>query len=412
MRKFFRLALIFVALISFFILTTNALATPNYIPPQDLTISIYRLLDNGSLYTDLFGNPYLCQTGDSWRGCTADTNYPFQGPNPKTISINNEYLINVVPSEISIEAFHQRSIEAQAIAARSYIYWHLWKNHSINNSTNFQAYIPNTFQTLLINDQQSVLAAVANHSFLAIGPDPLFSEFFADIKNRTITGSEPGELNVDDLISSNSAIIQDGHGRGMSQKGSSRWAYGNMGFQNTLDPWSVTYNKVEQILFHYYTGANMLNENGSLISSSYRWNPQKFVNFPSFMLRNYSYQVGIYIQNVSTSDWNCTYPVYQINLRYWWKKNGNSPQVGINSVSLCGLNKGDPTNLFLINIDDIPQWGWGLYTISFDVKVTNYDGTGFYFSQQSTPWETYDRTTFVPQSASFLPLINSFDVTQ
>lgn len=61
---------------------------------------------------------------------------------------------------------------------------------------------------------------------------------------------------VDDPISSHPDIVQDGHGRGMSQKGASRWARGNLSYNinQDLGAWSVRWERAEQILVHYYSG--------------------------------------------------------------------------------------------------------------------------------------------------------------
>ena len=80
----------------------------------------------------------LCSPGDISYGCTAisSRSYPYSA-NPVTIPIETDYLLDVVPKEVSVEAFHPTAIQAQAIAARSYAYWHIRQGSTINNSTQF-----------------------------------------------------------------------------------------------------------------------------------------------------------------------------------------------------------------------------------------------------------------------------------
>jgi hypothetical protein len=385
---------------------TVAFAAPTFIPPLDVTIKIYRLFDDGSKYVDpMTHSYYLCNTGDVYRGCTVNVSNPppFEGLNPATISINDNYLLTVLPSEVPIQSFHLKALEAQAIAARSYTFWHLWKNHNIDNSTSFQVFVPHQYDYLNSTDQQKVLAAVANHSYLTYSGDPLFGEFFSDIPARTISGTEPGLINIDDLISTYPTIIMDGHGRGMSQRGASRWAYGNMGFQGNLTPWSVTFQRTEQILFHYYTNAILLDENQNLISASFRWAPQKIESLPSFILSGSTYRARIYIQNIGTENWACSYPYKSFELKYWWQKDSNL-QLSDNSISLCGLLKGDPTKPYEIVINN-PPFGTGSYTLKFDIKITFSNDQTIFFSQQQPAWPTYDQSVFVVTTAStYLPI--------
>jgi hypothetical protein len=180
--------------------------------------------------------------------------------------------MDVVPKEVSVEAFHPTAIQAQAIAARSYAYWHIRQGSTINNSTQFQVFVPYAFEALppitfpdnldnpcassnLNNNQRIVCNAVAARYYIAYGsyPNdnlPAFTEYFADIRNRTISGGQPYLVAVDDPISSHPDIVQDGHGRGISQKGASRWVRGNLSFSinRDLGAWSVRWERVEQIL--------------------------------------------------------------------------------------------------------------------------------------------------------------------
>ncbi|MBK7201924.1 SpoIID/LytB domain-containing protein [Candidatus Amarolinea dominans] len=231
----------------------SSIAAPmsSFTPPTNITVRMYRLFSGGG------STGILCSSNDTSYGCTAFVGdsghaYPYGTNNPITIPIETDYLLDVVPSEVSVEAFHPTAIQAQAIAARSYAYWHINQGSTINNSTQFQVFVPYAFEVLppttfpdnsgdpcasnnLNDDQRIVCSAVAPRHYISYGtyPNddlPAFTEYFADIPNRTLNGGQPYLIAVDDPISSHPDIVQDGHGHGMSQKGASRWARGNLSY--------------------------------------------------------------------------------------------------------------------------------------------------------------------------------------
>jgi hypothetical protein len=171
--------------------------------------------------------------------------------------------------------YHHTGIEAQAVAARTYAYWHISQGSTINNSTQFQAFIPYFFDSLtpaivadnpsdpcassnLNSNQQIICIAIANRYYITPYPaggfqEPAKTEFFSDISNRTVDGGESYLMAVDNPISSACDANDYGHGRGMSQEGASRWARGNRCSYAAQgdDPWSLHWERAEQILFHY-----------------------------------------------------------------------------------------------------------------------------------------------------------------
>lgn len=300
MRALPKIFLLVILIMSTVSQTTEAKPYHAYSPPSSITIWVYRLRGDGSIepsYT-------LCSSNDTSYGCTAfvgDSShaYPYGSNNPVTIPIETDYLLDVVPREMPVDPFHPTAIQAQAIAARSYAYWHIRQGSAINNSNQFQVFVPYTFEALssttfpdnpsdpcassnLNRYQRIVCGAVARRHYIAYGtyPNddlPAFSEFFADIGNRTVNGGQPYLIAVDDPISSHPDIVPDGHGRGMSQKGAGRWARGNLSFNMNRDlgTWSVRWERAEQILVHYYTGVHIRDaaNNNALLTPSYRWNP-------------------------------------------------------------------------------------------------------------------------------------------
>lgn len=295
-QSLIHLAVAFSSLV--FLQISEASPSAAYSPPSQITVWMYRLTGAGGIQPP----PTLCSSGDASFGCTAfagDSNhaYPYS-TNPVTIPIETDYLLDVVPQEMGTY-YHPVALQAQAIAARSYAYWHIHQGSTINNSTQFQAFIPYKFESLppvtfpnnpgdpcasnnLNNNQRIICGAVAPRHYISYGtyPNddlPAFTEFSADVWGRTDPGSQPYLVAVDDPISTGCDANNFGHGRGMSQEGASRWARGNRCSYPGQgdDPWSVRWERTEQILVHYYTGVHIRDagNNNALLTPSYRWNP-------------------------------------------------------------------------------------------------------------------------------------------
>ncbi|PKO20344.1 MAG: hypothetical protein CVU38_20625, partial [Chloroflexi bacterium HGW-Chloroflexi-1] len=153
-------------------LASESIATPmsSFSPPADITVEMHELYPNGAK------KAAWCSPGNDRWGCSAHctnypdvcttpaTAYPFSG-NPVTVQIegtatNDRYLRDVVPQEMGPAAYHPTAIQAQAIAARSFAYYHIRQGSSINNSTQFQAFIPRKYDTLTASQKTIVNVAV------------------------------------------------------------------------------------------------------------------------------------------------------------------------------------------------------------------------------------------------------------
>lgn len=183
--------------------------------------------------------------------------------------METDYLLDVVPQEIG-PYYHPIATQAQAIASRSFAYWHINASSTINNSNDYQVFIPYRFEgvppvtdpnnttdpcasTNLNPDQQIICGAVAPRHYVSYPPSddlPAKTQFFADRIGRTRTGDEPYLIGVDDPISTSCFATNAGHGWGMSSTGASRWARGNLCSRPPLgdEPWSVRWERAEQLL--------------------------------------------------------------------------------------------------------------------------------------------------------------------
>lgn len=430
------ISLLIIILLSTMPPSSIAVPMSSFAPPTNITVRMYRLFGGGG------STGILCSSNDTSYGCTAfvgDSShaYPYGFNNPVTIPIETDYLLDVVPKEVSPEAFHPTAIQAHAIAARSYAYWHLHQGSTINNSTQFQAFVPYAFDALpsaalpnfpdnpsnpcassnLNADQRIVCGAVAPRYYISYGtyPNddlPAFTEYFADIRNRTLSGGQPYLIAVDDPISSHPDIVQDGHGRGMSQKGASRWARGNLSYNinRDLGAWSVHWERPEQILVHYYAGVHIRDagNNDALLTPSYRWNPLQINwgtpdNRPPIMYHGSTYPISVKVQNTGVFDWTCGYPNFSYELTYRWVRAGYGEVAGSSLASVCGTPTGDPSPTVNLTIQNIPNWGPGAYTIRFDIYVTSAYGN-FWFKDRN--WPTYDVSVCVDEPCKvYIPVM-------
>lgn len=239
-------------------LGSEHIAVSSFSPPTQVTVKMYRLISPSGAK---FQPEELCSSTHTTFGCTAfvgDVNhpYPYGAVNPVTIPIETDYLLDVLPQEMGTY-YHPLALQAQAIAARTYAYWHRENGFPIvNNSTSYQAFIPYKFENLptatfpdntnnpcassnLNAHQQIVCGAVASQRYISYNGDlPAFTEFTADALNATVSNPtdragnpSPYLLGVEEPISTTCDANVDGHGHGLSQEGASRWGQGQPVFQ-------------------------------------------------------------------------------------------------------------------------------------------------------------------------------------
>lgn len=272
-------------------------------PPYDtIEITMYRLSNNGSILP----SEDKCGVQDISYGCTAKQDgtgspYPFGTENPVTLKLESDnrngkeqgYIHNVTAHELGIHTGSQgnksfASIQAQAIAVRSYVYQRHANSHPvsqggygpINNSNQFQVYLPYFYDEVLESDAQR------NRLNDAVRPVIYLTEqgkqqaiealFGADNGAFTSKGEHDYLQRIYDPISAPYGTLDGTGNGGMSSKGASRWGFGHTSSLGSVakeqsnyphdsqgdgDFWPVRWDTAQQILAHYYTGINFVGLN-------------------------------------------------------------------------------------------------------------------------------------------------------
>ena len=409
-----------------------------YPPPTQVTVQMYELDTNGSPIgpcssnSEKWGCTAFCNNttnGIRWNECApgATKPYPYSSNTP-SVPIESDYLLDVIAHEAWPDILSAVAVEANAIAARSFTYGHIQANSTIDNSTSKHVFVPYRFERLnptvtpnnpanvcsstnLNLAQQKVCTGVARRYYVSYGTAPnddfpAITEYFTDIPNATVTGTAPYEISVADPISSDPAIVQLGHGRGMSQNGASRWGYGNMGYRGNLTPWSVQWTKPEHILFHYYTGVHLrdANNNNARLSPDYRWNPLAVnwgggATLPPNMQVGTTYNVAIQLQNTGAVNWGS-----DVRLSCQWKKPDGSIVNCQTEANPGTLIMGSPAPTVTLPVRLNSGFTNGIYTLMIDMK----QGSTFFHNRETgKPWPTLNYKVCAGGNCreSYLPII-------
>jgi hypothetical protein len=400
----------------------HAQAQPPYVAPTEIVVRMFKLTASGA------STGVECAPGDTAFGCGSGGNVPYPyATNPITISMQNDYLLDVVPQEMGL-FYHPNALRAQAVAARTYAFNNILNGRNINNSISFQAFIPGKFESLgpqpanadsacaslnLSRNQQLVCEVVLPVRYLTVIEDlPMFAEFAADWTLRTKAGSRAGLVAVDDPISSACDANDFGHGRGMSQEGASRWARGDQcsysASGRAATPWRVRWPAYEQILYHYYTQARLRTGDGTPLHPDLRWNPLAIDATSQLLFAGRAHAVGVTVQNTGVTSYLCGGEVLSYTLVYQW--------VGRNAMRLdgsgqgrvpCGLTPGNPSPVITLTLADVPNWSPGAYTMTLDLQMQTVTSGSVRLSNLG--WPAFDVpiqiiTPITP--AVFLPLVN------
>mgnify|MGYP005857054201 CR=1 FL=1 len=171
--------IVFSLLLLFFVLLKVDVAASPLAQSNTVNLNMYVLVfPSGARDPD----NRLCNTSTitrrSW-GCTFYPNdpiheYPFTSSNI-TVGIENHiynsvqqgYLHNVVPQELD-PGHAASSVRAQAIAARTYAYRQILDTGTLNNSNQFQVYIPYRYDTLSAAHKTVIDQAMVGQVYMSL----------------------------------------------------------------------------------------------------------------------------------------------------------------------------------------------------------------------------------------------------
>lgn len=417
-----------------------------YHPPSEFYVRLWHLTQSGAKVLP----ETQCGSGHDGYGCVAYSGlgyyYPYNS-NPALVSVENDYLLDVVPRELDPRLYHSVAEAAEAVAARSYAYYWNHKGWIVGNDSNYQVFIPYTFEqwldfnipdnlynlcqsTNLNQAQLTVCNAVESRYYISYyGDEPAQAEFTSDVYNATVTdtGQEysPYIHSVQDPISTSCDSNNFGPLMGMSQEGASRWARGHECSYSTApvlpgntagSNWSIRWYYPEQILFHYYTSVNLRNVNNgnAIISPAYRWNPLKLVTSgrcPPNMYRGQRCTFTFTVQNTGTTTWQSSQPIY---LGY----HGWDSLTKMRSEQITLLPKNVPpgdTVVLSINITPPSSLLRGQsYVLRFEMGLeTPPDNSweGFSTLEPGRPWITHDIAVCIEGCRISMPIIINSSIT-
>jgi len=374
--------------------------------PTQIYVTVAHLNDRtNEPERDTNGNIVKCDPGDTFWSCgEGGSGYPYGNENPVLISME-DYLRDVLPREMDVahNTHTLASLQAQALAARSYADFRLRLFGEMDNSVNFQVFIPNAYELYDPSATEIIESAVTSTSgqYLSHNSQAIDAQFASDSINRTatclnadFTQCHSYLLAVEDPISAwqlpqpeceainnGNASVDDpatpineiGKVWGMSQKGAIRWSKGNHCAAGGDLPWPVRWDDYRQILVHYYTGIDIVNDaNGSKVAPDDRWNLLKYENIPDTMSPGQvTTDARVWLQNTSTQPWS------DAVLGYQWI--GPDDTSDWNVIPISNLSAGADENKS-VEIT-APATGRTYTTLRFDVKHN-----GVWLSEQGISW--------------------------
>ena len=466
LKMFFLSLLVLIPLSLIYIYSaSNAAPFYFYTPSANVTIEMYELntlgesTGNSCTSTNTkWGCTAFCDntdpaTGVRWGVCGSGQvkPYPFDS-STESIKMESQlkdgfqqgYLYNVTPHEVAITVSSQgnkslSTVQAQAIAARTYAYYHVDENSTINNSNQFQVYIPYTYEKLTTAQQQRVVVAMSQVLYMSptTGNDAIRAHYGADNGPDTTDGGETYLKSVSDPINDAYGCLNPNGGHyenshpscgtgngGMSSKGASRWGFGHTSSRGAVakdhsyyphdnqgygDPWSVRWDDAKQILTHYYTGIHIRDaaDNNRRLTPAYRWNPLSVdwgngATSPSQMLQGQTYNVTVNLQNTGTVNWTSSQDV-RLSCR-WRKPDGSFVNCSNNTAKII-RNVGTQTTVTLPVTPDA-NFVDGAYTLLIDAK----QGSSWFYNRDignNRPWFALEYPVCVGQKGCqvFLPLV-------
>jgi hypothetical protein len=329
-------------IVAIYCVLNSASALAQYMPPDNVTLVVYHLETDGSIFRDrTTERPVPCTKGDLSYGCTSDSAkpYPFDTSTitigidgtdgPDNAQYDYPYLWDVVPQELDMNGSQGNkplsAVTAQAIAARTYIYQrmlYLDQYGTPNNSTQFHVFLPYRYALLTDTQKERVQAAMASRAYMTESSStyPIESLYGADNPATTVEGNRSYLQSVADPISADYGVVDGTTNGGMSSKGASRWSFGHTSSRGPVaadnaqyphdvdglgDFWSVRLDDAFQILTHYYTGVHIRDANNpaTILTPDDRWAPLE-LTIPNAGCLHRGIPVQLALQNSGVSTWN------------------------------------------------------------------------------------------------------------
>lgn len=299
--------------------------------------------------------------------------YPYGSTAVPAVSLQNDYLKNVVSQEMGPD-FDLTALDAQAITSRTYA---MRFSGNLNNS--MQVFVPYRFERMRREDGDTahnptttptpnvgncgsitgsftaserkicdaLAASQGKYMTLHDTDTPIDAEYRTQNGNptnpcaqnpadpSTTCPTPPANCSGLDVAYFSEAYlrdvsdpINDGETRsqapcnsaGLSQAGAGRWARGSTFSIGTPTPWSggVKWDSPAQILTHYYTGIDLRDGSGNVLTPPLRWNMLNAANLPGSMSASASQDISVTIQNTGTETWNETVSPWAWSLSYQW----------------------------------------------------------------------------------------------
>jgi len=426
-----------------------------YEPPAHVTLNVYRLVEgSGAIYINpATGERVPCTKNEEMiaqsYGCTADPGnpiraYPF---NSSTITIGIDgtggpdnaqypypYLWDIVPQELDLNGSQGNkplsSVEAQAIASRTYIYQRILYPDDydpINNSTQFQVFLPYRYVDLTGVQQDRVRDATANRHYMteSNGAYPIEALFGADNPEYTVEGNRPYLKRVYDPINSAYGVSNGTTLGGMSSKGASRWSFGHISslgpvaeedekYPNDVNGlgnfWSVQWDKVEQILTHYYTGIHIRDADRNIATPNRRWVPLDIFSFSSpsdslLLCEGQTHYVAVQLQNTGIYNWGEN--AFALSYRPSWSS-GSTQSIAADPIFITPTPAGEAATT-VVPIKTLDYVGQGSYTIGLDMQAYSTPNPGDFqwFSDQGWPWYEVKAEVIDNCQQVYLPLLQN-----
>jgi hypothetical protein len=326
--------------------------------------------------------PTQCEWPATAYGCGSEPPGGLREPEGFFHVAEDYYLRNVLPNEMNFAEITPDSgaeaLKAQAIAARTVA---SWKSANfpqevvrqtfnvINNSTQFQVFVPGTYNDYpSYQDEIETTLNATQGQYLSAGDGhTVDAEFSSDVEGISNDGGQTYLKPVQDPIST-CDLRAYGNGWGMSQRGAIRWAKGNTCPDGSGAVWPVKWNH-QQILVHYYTGIDIIDDStGNKVAPDDRWN-LLWHNIPTSMNSGQPIQANVWLQNTSTTGWT------DAKLGYQWIDSQSNPNPWT-EINLPSMPAGDDEN---IPVSITPPSTDGTYTLRLDVRRAN----GPWFSEQT-----------------------------